>query len=81
MSSKKITLDFSGLKCPKPLSDFQKALKTNSDINHFYVICTDSNSVDDFKSFQDFGVIKIINMKEIDSTYHFEIERTYSGEA
>ena len=68
-------LDFSGMKCPKPMYEFQRALKDNPTCSEFEVLCTDKNTVEDFKSLVDFGIVTIESITESGSGYHFKISR------
>lgn len=63
------------MKCPKPLYELQKFLKNNSQCSTFKVFCDDKNAIGDFKSFEDFGVIKINSTNKKDNVIIFEITR------
>ncbi|MBL1278541.1 MAG: sulfurtransferase TusA family protein [Ectothiorhodospiraceae bacterium] len=68
-------LNLEGLSCPKPLYELQKFLLSDTRNDKFKVVCTDPNSIDDFESFCEFGVIKILSTSKIDNKLHFVIEK------
>jgi TusA-related sulfurtransferase len=68
-------LNLEGMKCPKPLYELQKYLQLDTTKGVFKVLCTDRNAIDDFSSFEEFGVIKICSTSFQDEKIIFEIQK------